>query len=165
LTPTGLYDFYEEGIASVPESYSLSISPLQVDSRSWEARFKTLSYLQRYQAREEAKTEEVIMLNERGEVASASMANLFVIDHDMIKTPPLDSGCRAGVIRRWIMEQTIVPVQEVVLDPAEIRKASACFVSNSRIGICSAFFEGEEQSTTHPIILQLKQALSDEIRG
>lgn len=167
LTPAGFYTSWEEEIPPAPDAMSLSLSPFRIFSRSWEARFKTLAYLSRLQAREEGETDEVVLLNERGEVASASMANLFIVcnDGESIFTPPLESGCRAGVIRRWVMQEGIKgethgkSVSEKILFPEDLENAEAIFLTNSRIGICPASGFGKSAHSDHPTVRFLKEKL------
>jgi 4-amino-4-deoxychorismate lyase len=52
--------------------------------------------------REEA--DEVLLLNENGEVCEGTISNLFVEAPDgMLLTPPLSSGCLAGVLRTSLL--------------------------------------------------------------
>jgi 4-amino-4-deoxychorismate lyase len=47
-----------------------------------------------------AEADEVILLNEKGEIAEGTITNIFVDDGmDRLLTPPLSSGCLAGVLR------------------------------------------------------------------
>ena len=48
--------------------------------------------------------DEAIRLNERGEVASACMANVFWIKDKKLFTPDLETGCLAGTTREFIIE-------------------------------------------------------------
>jgi 4-amino-4-deoxychorismate lyase len=48
-------------------------------------------------SRDEA--DEVLLLNERGEVCEGTIANVFLEAGDTLITPPLSSGCLAGVLR------------------------------------------------------------------
>jgi 4-amino-4-deoxychorismate lyase len=43
--------------------------------------------------------DEVILLNEKGEVCEGVITNLFIEADGMLLTPPLSSGCLAGVLR------------------------------------------------------------------
>jgi len=119
----------------LPESYSLSLSPFIVQRASWEARYKTLSYLLRYQARKEVGTDEAVLLNENGVLASASMANLFWVKDGCLNTPSLECGCREGVLRRWIEESWAGKFYEGAFFPADLLEADEVFVTNSRIGV------------------------------
>ena len=79
VTETGTRTWWREGMEVTPSGYELELATTGVWSTSWEARYKTLSYLSRIQAKREASrpSEERVMLNEKGELASVSMANLF----------------------------------------------------------------------------------------
>jgi 4-amino-4-deoxychorismate lyase len=47
-----------------------------------------------------AEADEVILLNEKGEIAEGTITNIFVDDGmGRLLTPPLSSGCLAGVLR------------------------------------------------------------------
>lgn len=135
LTESGIETLYDVNAPEVPPSYTLSLSALSVNSSSWDARFKTLSYLLHLQARQEAGTDEVVLLNQRGEIASASMANIFWVRDGKIYTPDVESGCRAGVVRRWVLEyaQADLHIGRFKID--ELRFADEIFLTNSRIGI------------------------------
>lgn len=68
---------------------------------------KTISWLNSVWAASEAQREgfdEVIMLNERGEVSECTAANIFIVKNDKVLTPPLSSGCLEGVTRGVLME-------------------------------------------------------------
>lgn len=135
LTPQSQRDSWEPGEVPLPPGYSLSLSDLTVHRRSWEARYKTLSYLLRYQAKNESGMDEAVLLNEKGQVASACMANLFWVKAGTLYTPSLECGCRDGVLRRWILESWAGPLEEGEYPKDVLEDADEIFVSNSRIGI------------------------------
>lgn len=137
VTETGTRTWWSEGIASPPAAYVLALAETGVWSSSWEARYKTLSYLNRIQARREGKKpdEERVMLNEKGEVASASMANLFWVRDGKLRTPARECGCRGGTVRRWVLEKSGQRVEEGRWTPAELDQAAEIFLTNARIGI------------------------------
>ncbi len=55
------------------------MAPQRLGSKNWDARHKTLSYLTHWQARREVEgvADEALLLNERGEVATGAMTNVF----------------------------------------------------------------------------------------
>ena len=114
VTETGTRTWWSEGIELPPASYRLELAETGVWSTSWEARYKTLSYLNRIQAKRECanEDEERVMLNEKGELASASMANLFWVRDGKLKTPARGCGCRWGSVRRWVLERSGQKVEE-----------------------------------------------------
>ncbi len=78
--------------------------------------------------------DEVVLLNERGEVAELTSANIFIVRGEEILTPPLDSGCLPGVTRAVILEELQVPgfrISEAVLMPADLEAADEVFVTSS----------------------------------
>lgn len=68
---------------------------------------KTTSWLNSVWASAEAHREgfdEVVLLNERGEVSECTAANIFAVKDGKVLTPPLNSGCLEGVTRGVLME-------------------------------------------------------------
>lgn len=68
---------------------------------------KTISWLNSVWSLAEAQREgrdEVILLNERGEVSECTSANIFAVRDGKVCTPPLNSGCLEGVTRGVLME-------------------------------------------------------------
>jgi branched-chain amino acid aminotransferase len=68
---------------------------------------KTISWLDSVWAIGEAQREgfdEVVLLNERGEVSECTAANIFAVKNGKVITPPLSSGCLEGVTRGVLME-------------------------------------------------------------
>ena len=57
---------------------------------------------------QEAGFDEVILLNERGEVSECTSANIFAAQGSQVWTPPLDSGCLPGVTRELLLEEVRV---------------------------------------------------------
>jgi len=136
VTETGTRSWWSEGIDLPPADYQLRLATIGVWSGSWEAKYKTLSYLSRIQSRREASSDgEVVMLNEKGEIASASMANLFWVKEGKLRTPARECGCRAGTVRRWILERSGEKVEEGRWKKEELDGAEEIFLTNARIGI------------------------------
>jgi branched-chain amino acid aminotransferase len=78
--------------------------------------------------------DEVVLLNERGEVAECTAANIFCVRGGKVLTPPLSSGCLAGVTRSLLLEigpQTGVPVEEATLKPEDLYSADEVFISST----------------------------------
>ena len=86
---------------------------------------------------ETAQTEgydEVILLNERGEVAECTSANIFAATGDEVWTPPLASGCLPGVTREILLEEIRVPgltLTERALTPADLESADEVFITST----------------------------------
>ena len=98
---------------------------------------KSISWLNNVWAAAEANNsgfDEVVMLNERGEVAECTSANIFTVQGKKILTPPLSSGCLEGVTRGVLME--IAPeagfsfVEQSLL-PEDLYSAEEVFISST----------------------------------
>ena len=137
VTETGTRSWWKEGMEVPPSCCELELAETGVWSTSWEARYKTLSYLSRIQAKREASrpSEERVVLNEKGELASASMANLFWVKGGVLMTPGRECGCRAGTVRRWVLERSGKKVEEGRWRKEELDGADEIFLTNARIGI------------------------------
>lgn len=78
--------------------------------------------------------DEVILLNERGEVAECTSANIFAAAAGEVWTPPLSSGCLPGITREVILEEVHVPgirVVEKTLLPADLESAEEVFITST----------------------------------
>ena len=78
--------------------------------------------------------DEVLLLNERGEIAELTSANIFAVFGDTAVTPPLDSGCLPGITRAVLLEEIHVPgitISERTLLPADLSAADEVFITST----------------------------------
>jgi branched-chain amino acid aminotransferase len=78
--------------------------------------------------------DEVILLNERGEVAECTSANIFIAKGSEVWTPPLSSGCLPGITREVILGEVRVPgikVIEKTVMPADLEGADEVFITST----------------------------------
>lgn len=90
-----------------------------------------LTWIERAQAR---GFDEVILLNERGEVAECTSANVFIAQENEVWTPPLNSGCLPGITREILIGETLVPdvrVRERTLAPCDLEQADEVFITST----------------------------------
>src|ERR1700674_5778318 len=98
---------------------------------------KSISWLPNVWAVAEAQKEgfdEVVLLNERGEVAECTAANIFAVKNGKVYTPPLNSGCLEGVTRGILFEiapEAGVAVAEQTLRPEDLYAADEVFISST----------------------------------
>ncbi|MCL6566599.1 MAG: aminotransferase class IV [Acidobacteriia bacterium] len=86
-----------------------------------------------YEAQQQG-CDEVVLLNERGEVAECTAANIFCVREGRVLTPPLDSGCLEGVTRAILLEigpQAGVRIEEQTLHPEDLYRADEVFLSST----------------------------------
>jgi branched-chain amino acid aminotransferase len=97
--------------------------------------------LTRYEHAREQGLDEVILLNERGEVCECTGANIFVVHGGVVRTPPVSSGCLPGVTRALLLDEISVPgiqVKEGVLLPADLESADEVLVTSTTRGLLPA---------------------------
>jgi branched-chain amino acid aminotransferase len=90
-----------------------------------------LTWLESAQAR---GFDEVILLNERGEVSECTSANIFVAKGGQVWTPPLASGCLPGITREVLLSEIQVPgiqIGEKTLLPADLETADEVFITST----------------------------------
>ena len=120
---------------------SLAVSPYRCNTLSPLAGIKSVNYLDQMLAWEEAQArefDEAVMLNERGEIVSATMANIFWVREGTIHTPALSTGALAGVTRGAVIElaaKQFVPLIEGVYDLADLTEAEEIFLTSSSYGV------------------------------
>jgi branched-chain amino acid aminotransferase len=98
---------------------------------------KTLSWAHNLTMAETAHREgydEVILLNERGEVAECTSANIFAVMNGVTRTPPLESGPLPGITRAVMLEEIDLadaPVEEGVLTLEDLYSAEEVFITST----------------------------------
>lgn len=88
-----------------------------------------------YERAHEQGLDEVVLLNERGEVSECTSANIFVAQGGSVYTPPLSSGCLPGVTRAILLEEirpaSGLRVSEKTLFPADLESADEVFITST----------------------------------
>ena len=104
---------------------AVAVVPFARNERGAMAGIKTTSYAENVLALAEARrrgASEAIFADTRGRVSEGTGSNIFWSDGERLHTPPLDTGCLAGVTRELIMErvdvaETHLPVEDLPLVP------------------------------------------------
>jgi branched-chain amino acid aminotransferase len=118
-------------------SVRLAVKPHGRYAQSEFAGVKVLSWAQNLTWYEEAHQrgfDEVVLLNERGEVSECTSANIFAVHGHEVWTPPLSSGCLPGVTRAVLLDEIRLPgikVSEKTLLPKDLESATQVFISSS----------------------------------
>ena len=82
----------------------------------------------------EKKLNDCLVLNTAGNIADATIANIFLIENEIITTPALSEGCVNGVIRKKILDSGL-PVNESIVTSKDVLKADEVFLTNAVSGI------------------------------
>ncbi len=78
---------------------------------------------------------EALFRNTAGHLCEGTGTNVFLVVDDVLVTPPLSSGCLAGVTRGLLLELVDVVERDVALD--EIEVASEAFLSSATRDVSS----------------------------
>ncbi|MDX6695889.1 MAG: 4-amino-4-deoxychorismate lyase [Blastocatellia bacterium] len=123
------------------EGLALTVSPYRLNTLSPLAGLKSVNYLEHIMALEEARArdfDEAVALNERGEVASTTMANLFWTMGGTVHTPALSTGALAGTTRSRVIElahELSIPTVEGVYDLSDLGDADEIFLTSAGLGV------------------------------
>jgi branched-chain amino acid aminotransferase len=157
------------GLPVHPELARLSIAEHGRHAASPLAGVKVTSWLNNVWHLAEAQKEgwsEVVLLNERGEVAECTTANIFSVKDGRVTTPPLSSGCLEGVTRNVLLEiapRGGVPMIEQTLTPEDLYAADEVFITStnrSLLGVSE--IAGHKYSVAPgPIAQKLERAFSE----
>lgn len=120
-------------------------------------RIKTLNYLNNIQAKAQAKrqgADDALMLNGRGDVAEASVANVFVVQQGTLLTPPTTDGSLDGITRRTVLElaeQRGIPARVQTLGRMDLLRADEVFLTGTGAGVIRvASLDGQEIGRGEP---------------
>ncbi|WP_412505162.1 aminotransferase class IV family protein [Roseovarius sp. SYSU LYC5161] len=122
--------------------WRLGLSPHRLDSANPWLRVKTTerALYDTARAAMPAGVEELVFLNEIGELAEGTITNLFIEMGDGLLTPPVASGLLPGVLREELLATGRARVQ--VLGMEHLMAASAIYAGNSLRGLIPARFVG-----------------------
>jgi branched-chain amino acid aminotransferase len=106
-----------------------------------------------------------VLLNERGEVAECTAANIFCVREGKVLTPPLSSGCLAGITRAVMLDigaAAGIVVEERLLMPDDLYQADEVFISSTNRNIIAVTeIAGRKlESTSRPVMAKLELAFS-----
>lgn len=134
----------------IESDFRLTVSPFRVNSASPLAGVKSCNYLENILALEKARAHgfaEAVRLNERGEIVSACMSNVFWLKDEQVFTPSLKTGCLAGTTRGFVLENR--ECFEVEAELKNLYKADAIFLTSAGLGITRVSeFEGKQLATS-----------------
>jgi branched-chain amino acid aminotransferase len=120
-----------------PAEHRLLVVPHAIYSAGVLAGAKMLSWAQNSLLAERARAQgydDALLLNERGELAECTSANVFLVIDGKVLTPPLASGCLAGVTREVLFEITPragIDLREQALTKDDLARAEEVFISST----------------------------------
>lgn len=160
ICTAGLPSYREPVRLALCEQSRHAASPLAgVKVTSWIFNVWTL------QGAQQRGFDEALLLNERGEVAECTAANIFCARGGRVFTPPLSSGCLEGVTRGVLLDiapATGTPIEEKTLRPEDLYSADEVFITSTNRNLLGVSeIEGHKfASATGPITRRLEEAFS-----
>lgn len=115
-----------------PPSAAVVTVPWRRNEHSAVAGLKTTSYADNVVALRRARehdADEAIFANTAGNLCEGTGTNIFVGLGGRLVTPPLSSGCLAGIVRELVVE--LVPVDEVDLPIERLAEVDEAFLTSS----------------------------------
>jgi branched-chain amino acid aminotransferase len=115
----------------------VTVVPWVRNERAATAGLKTTSYADNVVALARAADQgaiEAIFANTRGELCEGTGTNVFVVVDGVLRTPPLESGCLAGITRDLVIEWCLeygLPVVEESMPLDVIDVAEEVFITSS----------------------------------
>ena len=148
-----------------PNGMSLAVSPYRANAFSPLAGIKSLNYLEHVLSWEEAQSrdfDEAVVLNERGEIVSATTANLFWAKNGTLHTPTLSTGALAGITRECVIElanKNFIPLLEGIYEMQDLTDADEIFLTSSSLGVAPVTtFDFRRYSAEGSITTTIKSA-------
>jgi branched-chain amino acid aminotransferase len=113
--------------------------------------------------------DEVVLLNERGEVAECTAANIFCVREGRVLTPPLASGCLPGITREVLLEIGTgagISVEEQTLVPEDLYTSEEVFISSTNRNLLpvSVIKDRKIAKAPGPVIQKLEQIFVHYVR-
>jgi branched-chain amino acid aminotransferase len=115
-----------------PPSATVVTVPWRRNEHSAVAGLKTTSYADNVVALRHAKdhgADEAIFANTSGNLCEGTGTNIFVALDGRLRTPPLSSGCLAGIVRELLVE--VLDVYEVDLPIERLADVDEAFLTSS----------------------------------
>jgi branched-chain amino acid aminotransferase len=136
LGPTDLLIFTRE-LVPWPAAQRLTLQPMGIFSGGRYAGAKMLSWVPHAAVlarAHEAGYDDALLLNEKGNLSECTSANIFLVRGGRVLTPPLSSGCLAGITREILLEiapQVGIEIREQELTAQDLTTAEEVFISST----------------------------------
>ena len=138
-------------------------SPYVLDEASVLSGVKSASYAGNviaYRDAARAEADEALMFNKKGNLCECTMSNVFLVKDGAVFTPPLSSGCLAGVTRSIVLQlcgKLQLEVSECDLSEEDVSQADEIFLTSSAREVQSAVMLGSD-SDSFPVAEKLAVA-------
>lgn len=125
---------------ALPQRWRAAIWNARIDAQDPLRRHKTSRralYNDALRQAHERGLDEVLFLNEKGEITEGARSNVFVRNGPTWRTPPVSSGSLPGVYRRYLFD-SLPGLTAEVLYIDDVLNAEALYFSNAVVGLVQA---------------------------
>jgi branched-chain amino acid aminotransferase len=155
-----------------PEAHRLEVQRMAVFSQGVLAGAKMLSWASNSVLIGRARAagfDDVLLLNEKDQLAECTSANIFLVRAGKVATPPLSSGCLPGVTREILLELAAaagIEIEERDLTLEDLARADEVFISSTTREVAPVGFVAPSHhfATPGPLSIQLEAAFRDYVR-
>jgi branched-chain amino acid aminotransferase len=156
-----------------PPTESVITVPWTRNERSALAGVKSTSYGDNVRALALAHAKgagEALFANTRDELCEGTGTNVFVVVAGGVKTPPLSSGCLAGVTRALVIETckaAAIPVEEAAMPVSILQTCDEAFLTSSTRDVhpIARIDQREMPGVAGPVTQRVAQAFRDYVAG
>ena len=147
-----------------PETVRVHLCKWTRNERGALTGLKTTSYAENVRALETAHqrgASEALLTNTQGRLCEGTGTNVFLVVDQLLVTPPLSSGCLAGITRGLVLDLTKVVEREI--EPGEFAVASEAFLTSStrEVGAISAVDDTVLPEAPGPVTARVASAFAD----
>ena len=156
-----------------PPTETALIVPWTRNERGALAGIKSTSYADNVRALALAHAQgagEALFANTRDELCEGTGTNIFIVAGGRVQTPPLNSGCLAGVTRGLVIEacqSSGIPVEETVLPITVLQTCDEAFLTSSTRDVhpLARINEREMPGVAGAVTQRVAQAFRDYVAG
>lgn len=149
------------------DTTAVATVPWTRNSRSATAGLKTTSYADNVIALAHAKAKggsEAIFANDRDELCEGTGSNIFVVVDGVLRTPPLESACLAGITRELAIEyarEVGIDVVEETMPFTVLESAEEAFLTSSTRDVQPIHaIDGRQLDAPGPITARVSDAFA-----
>ena len=121
-----------------------------------------LHYVKASLAKKKAGLDELILLDDRGNISECLVSNIFWIKNNCLFTPHLETGCISGIMRLNVLkacQKIKIEVHEGFYSKDDLLAAESIFTSNVTGLRPMQFIRSKQFKTDHPVIAQLEKVV------
>ncbi|MEN3942112.1 aminotransferase class IV [Prosthecobacter sp. SYSU 5D2] len=150
-----------------PPTENVYLAPWTRNSRGAMAGVKSVSYGENVRALLYAKERgcgEAVVANELDQLCEGTGSNIFVVLDGRLKTPPLSSGCLAGITRQLVIEacaKADIPCLEEAMPVSVLEECEEAFLTSSTRDVHPiAMLSGKPLRSPGPVTLAVQKAFA-----